>query len=142
MTWIETTYTFPIRLSESQERIFIGYVLAVRDSEVINKLKAARAQAKLQVKIPFNPSKPILEGLIMQFDMIESNINNLFILEPIMNETSKYRLRISDSINVKNPLKKDDEGKATRLIKAMTEKKWCDMFLKEMGVESVKVGGE
>jgi hypothetical protein len=136
----ELYFTFPIRLSREQEDVFIGYVLAIRDSQVLDKLRLARAQAKIQAKIPFNPSKPIMEGMIAQFDAIEANINNLFMLEPVVAETSKYRLTLSTSLNVNNPLAKS--SKVEHILKAMSKNDWTSLFLKEMNVESVKISGE
>lgn len=135
MAFHELYFTFPQKLTKEQEEIFVAFIQRIRKEQVLDKLALARAQAKIQVKIPLNPTKPILEGMITQFDMIESNIDNLFSLEPVVSDTSKYVLRISDSINV------NKSNKVERIFKAVSDKRVLDIFIKKTGVKSIKVGG-
>jgi hypothetical protein len=135
MTFQELYFTFPQPLTAEQENIFIGYVLAVRDAHILAKLPNLRAAAALQAKIPMNPAKPVLEGLVMQCDMIRDNINQFFVLEPVEGAVGKYRLKLSESMNMAG------RNKVGQILTAMARKEWIVPMIKEMKVQDVKVGG-
>lgn len=135
MGFQELYFTFPKTLTREEENIFIAHVVAVRDSQVLNKIANLKASSELQAKVPFNPAKPILEGYVMQCKMIEDAINELFVLEKIEQEEGKYRLKLSEALNM------GGIDKVTKLIRAFADKKWIKNLLQEMKIETVKVGG-
>jgi len=142
MPFQELYFTFPHKLTHEQEDIFIGHVLAVRDSQVLSKIANLKAASSLQAKVPFNPAKPVLEGYVIQCQMIQDQISDLFVLEPVESDfdvqkdgKAKYRLKLSTALNV------GMVDKVTKLMRAFADKRWVENLANDMKVESIAVGG-
>jgi len=135
MGFQELYFTFPRPLTQAEEDIFIGHFLAVRESEVLNKIANLKAASALQAKVPFNPAKPILEGYVLNCQMIEDGINDLFILEPVEGVAGKYRLKLSQGLNMKGV------DKVGKLIQCFSNARWIKNLLADMKLKEVKVGG-
>jgi hypothetical protein len=142
MPFQELYFTFPCKLTQEQEDVFVGHVLAVRDSQVLKKIANLKATASLQAKVPFNPAKSVLEGYVMQCQLIEDQISDLFILEPVESDfdiqkigNSRYRLKLSTALNV------GIVDKVTKLMRAFADPRWVENLANDMKVKSIAVGG-
>lgn len=142
MAFKELYFTFSRRLDRQEEDIFIGHLLAVRDSQILAKVARLKAASALQAKVPFNPAKPVLEGYVMQCQMIEDHINEYFVLEPVESDFNiqtedkgKYVLRLSEALNM------GKVDKVTKIVLALSDKQWIENLLREVKVKSVQVGG-
>jgi len=134
MAFQELYFTFPRALTTKEEDVFIGHVLAVRDSQVLRKARTVRAAAALQAKVPFNPMKAQLEGFVMQSDNIINFIGETFVLEPVEGVAGKYVLRLSEALNM------GKVDKVTKLLRAFASQEWIANLLQDMKVETVQVG--
>jgi hypothetical protein len=144
MEYTEVFFTFPSDLTEAQEAVLIAYMGAIRN-RLIGKIDTTLAAMKVAEHIPFNPSKSMLisyeAGLAairadLTSDPSKGEHSTLFVLEKV--DSSHYKVSLASSLTIKTPVLQSKL--LENLVKGFSNRRWCEMLVKEMGVASVKVG--